>query len=208
MFRERAEALNPEVGAFLLLLDEPQEELRLESPLKGLPFAVKDIFDVAGLATTGGSRLFPPHKRPHDADIVALLRTKGGRLLGKTHQHELSFGITSVNPHFGPVRNPYRLDHIAGGSSGGSAAAVAAGLVPFALGSDTGGSIRIPSALTGLVGLKPTVGRISTRGMLGLSWTQDTAGPMAPTVRVEMKLLLSAKAFVDGFGGDMDTDSL
>jgi aspartyl-tRNA(Asn)/glutamyl-tRNA(Gln) amidotransferase subunit A len=145
--------------------------------------AVKDLVRVRGTVTTGGGRLLPATPDPDDAPVVERIRRSGAVVMGKTNLHEWAFGVTSENPHFGAVRNPHDLSRSPGGSSGGSAAAVAAGLCDWALGSDTGGSIRIPAALCGVVGFKPTVGTVDTEDVLPLSRTLDTLGPLAPDVR-------------------------
>ena len=128
--------------------------------------------------------------------MVRKLREAGALLLGKTNMHEIALGLTSVNPHYGAVRNPWALEHVAGGSSGGSAAALAARFCPGALGTDTGGSIRVPAALCGVVGLKPTFGRVSLRGVIPLSWNLDHVGPMARRVE-DVALLLQVMAGYD-----------
>jgi aspartyl-tRNA(Asn)/glutamyl-tRNA(Gln) amidotransferase subunit A len=151
-------------------------------PLAGVPFGVKDLLDVKGVATTGGSRAFADRTAGDDAFAVRRLVEAGAVVLGKTNLHECAFGFTGENPHFGDCKNPWDVTRIAGGSSSGSAVAVALCLCPFALGSDTGGSIRHPSALCGLVGLKPTYGRVSRTGGVPLSWTMDHVGPIARTV--------------------------
>ena len=160
--------------------------------LHGIPLSLKDLFDVAGIPTTAGGA-FPVEPATEDSAVAERLTASGAVLLGKTLLHEFAFGVTSVNPHFGAVRNPWGADRIAGGSSGGSAAAVAAGCGFGSIGSDTGGSIRIPAALCGVVGLKPTRGRVSLRGAVPLSWTLDHAGPIARTVR-DVALLYAAIA--------------
>ena len=152
-------------------------------PLHGVPYAAKDLLDTKGIRTTVGSRILADNVPADDAAIVEKLSAAGAILLGKTGLHEWAYGITSSNPHFGPVRNPWDTERIPGGSSGGSAAALAAGLCSFSLGSDTGGSIRIPAALCGIAGLKPTFGRVSRRGAFPLGHTLDTLGPFALTVR-------------------------
>ncbi len=165
-------------------------------PLQGIPVAVKDLFDVAGVPTTGGSRILARNVAARDAAVIERLRAAGAVLVGKTNLHEWAFGVTSQNPHFGPAKNPWGAARIPGGSSGGSAVAVAAGMSHMALGTDTGGSIRIPAALCGVVGLKPTYGRVSLRGAIPLSWTLDHAGPLARTVR-DAALSLGALAGYD-----------
>ena len=152
-------------------------------PLHGIPIAHKDLIRTQGVRTTGGSRIFADYVPSYDAAVAAQLQTGGAVSVGKTGLHELAYGLTSNNPHFGAVHNPHDLARIPGGSSGGSAAAVAAGIVPFATGTDTGGSIRVPASFCGIVGFKPTFGRVSTRGVLPLGFSQDHVGPMTATVR-------------------------
>jgi aspartyl-tRNA(Asn)/glutamyl-tRNA(Gln) amidotransferase subunit A len=152
-------------------------------PLSGAPLGIKDLFDVRGLATTGGSAFFKERVAAEDAAAVAALRSAGAIFLGKLNLHEIALGLTNVNPHFGACHNPWDLERVSGGSSGGSAVATAAGLCLGALGSDTGGSIRVPAALCGVVGLKPTYRRISLRGALPLSWNIDHAGPLGRCVK-------------------------
>ncbi len=164
---------------------ERDRELRSgvdRGPLHGIPIAYKDLFYTRGVKTTAGSRLFENFVPDSDAEVVTRLREAGAVGIGKTNLHELAFGITSRNPHYGPVLNP--LDHarLVGGSSGGSAAAIAAGIVPVALGTDTGGSVRIPASYCGIVGLKPTYERVSRRGVLPLAFSLDHVGPMGSCV--------------------------
>jgi aspartyl-tRNA(Asn)/glutamyl-tRNA(Gln) amidotransferase subunit A len=166
-------------------------------PLHGIPIAVKDLFATYGVRTTFGSRVFADWVPDHDAAAVKRLRDAGAILIGKTNMHELAYGTTSANAHYGPVRNPWNPACHPGGSSGGSAAAVAAGLACAALGSDTGASIRQPAACCGIVGLKPTFGRVSKFGALPLAWSMDHVGPMARTVR-DCALLLQVLAGYDG----------
>lgn len=152
-------------------------------PLHGIPIAYKDLVYTKGVRTTGGSKLFKDFVPDHDADIVVHLDHAGSVMVGKTGLHELAYGITSNNPHFGAIRNPWDTDRIPGGSSGGSGAAVAAGILALATGTDTGGSIRIPASFCGVTGLKPTFGLISKRGVMPLGWTMDHMGPITKTVR-------------------------
>jgi aspartyl-tRNA(Asn)/glutamyl-tRNA(Gln) amidotransferase subunit A len=153
-------------------------------PLAGVPFAVKNLFDVAGVTTLAGSRIHADHPpAPRDAAAVAALRRAGAVLVGCLNMDEYAFGFTTENSHYGPTRNPHDLSRIAGGSSGGSAAAVAAGLVPLSLGSDTNGSIRVPAALCGVFGLKPTYGRVSRAGVVLFAGSFDHVGPFARSVR-------------------------
>lgn len=151
-------------------------------PLAGVPCAVKDIMQVRGYPMTGGSKATDGGIATHDAEAISRLRSAGALIIGTTNLHELAYGITSINPHFGTVGNPHRQGHIAGGSSGGSASAVAAGLAAVAVGTDTGGSIRIPAACCGVVGLKPTYDAISREGLMPFAWTLDHVGPIARTV--------------------------
>ncbi len=165
-------------------------------PLHGIPLALKDLYDTAGIRTTAGSTFFADRIPDTDARAVTLLYQAGAVLLGKLNMHEWALGVTNINPHYGPSRNPWNPSRITGGSSGGAAAALAAGLCMGALGSDTGGSIRIPASLCGIVGLKPTFGRVSLQGVIPLSWNLDHAGPMARTV-TDAALLLQAIAGYD-----------
>lgn len=165
-------------------------------PLHGLPLGLKDLLDLAGVRTTAGSRFFTEHLPAEDADAVQKIKAAGAVILGKHNMHEIALGLTTVNPHFGACRNPWAPDRIVGGSSGGSAAALAARLCLGALGSDTGGSIRVPAALCGIVGLKPTRGRVSLSGTVPLSWNLDHIGPMARRVR-DVALILQVIAGYD-----------
>ncbi|MFN7925828.1 MAG: amidase [Bryobacteraceae bacterium] len=184
---------NPRLNAFLTVLgdramarakelDKERAQGELRSPLHGVPVAVKDVFCMKGVRTTCGSKIFTDYIPGHDAAVVERLEAAGAVIVGKTTMHELAYGVTSNNPHFGAVRNPWDTDRIPGGSSGGSGAAVGAGVVPMAMGSDTGGSIRIPAAFCGTVGLKPTTGRVSRYGVLPLDFTLDHMGPLTVTV--------------------------
>ena len=150
--------------------------------LRGLPVGLKDAIGSAGLPTTAGTPALRGHVPAEDADVVRPLAAAGAFVLGKLNMHELSYGITSNNAAHGPVRNPFDSGRIPGGSSGGPAAAVAAGLVPAALGTDTGGSVRVPAALCGVVGFRPTAGRYPQRGIVPISPTRDTAGPICRSV--------------------------
>jgi aspartyl-tRNA(Asn)/glutamyl-tRNA(Gln) amidotransferase subunit A len=169
---------------------------RKAGPLHGLPIAHKDLFETAGIRTAGGSRLYENHVPSRDATLVARLSAAGAITLGKTNTHELGGGVTTINPFFGTTANPRDRTRIAGGSSGGSAAAVAARFAAAATGSDTGGSIRIPAALCGCVGFKPTFGLLSTAGVLGASPTFDHAGFLTRAV-ADLRPLLSATMGVD-----------
>jgi aspartyl-tRNA(Asn)/glutamyl-tRNA(Gln) amidotransferase subunit A len=184
---KRIEALNPSFNAFITVLassalDEARRsEERLRSgtplgPLDGVPIAVKDIIYIAGVRCTAGSKILGAHVAPYDAPVVRRLKAAGAVLIGTTNLHEFAAGVTSDNPHYGPVRNPWDLGRVAGGSSGGSAVAVATGMSSGALGTDTAGSVRIPAALCGTVGLKPTYGRVSRLGVIPLASSLDTVG--------------------------------
>lgn len=166
--------------------------------LHGIPLGIKDLFDLHGVRTTAGSILLKDNVATEDAFVIKRLRDAGAIFLGKLNLHEWALGVTTINPHFGTTHNPWNLDHIVGGSSGGSGAAIAAGLCIGALGSDTGGSIRIPASLCGVVGLKPTYGRVSVRGVIPLAWSLDHIGPMARSVE-DVALLLSVIAGQDNF---------
>jgi len=161
------------------------------SPLHGIPISLKDNIHLAGVRTTAGSKILREFVPSHDAPVVAALKNAGAVILGKTNLHEFAYGVTTVNPHYGPTRNPWDLQRISGGSSGGSAAALAAGLCYGSIGTDTGGSIRVPASLCGVVGLKPGIGRVSTDGVIPLSTTLDFVGPLARTVQ-DAALLFSA----------------
>jgi aspartyl-tRNA(Asn)/glutamyl-tRNA(Gln) amidotransferase subunit A len=195
----RIERLNPKLNAYITVTAElalaqarkAEAELfaprgrkgrRDRGPLHGVPISLKDNIHTAGIRTTAGSKILRDFIPKEDAVVVAQLKDAGAVLLGKTNMHEFAYGVTSNNPHFGPVRNPWDLTRIPGGSSGGSAAAIAAGLCYGSIGTDTGGSIRIPAALCGVVGLKPTWGRISSEGVVPLSPLLDCTGPLARSV--------------------------
>ena len=203
----RIEELNPRLGAFTTLCFEralneakvvEQQYARDESVgrLAGVPFGVKDLFDSEGVRTTYGSPMFADHVPIGDAEAVRRARAAGAILIGKTQTHEFAWGITSVNFVMGSSRNPWNTELMSGGSSGGSAVALAAKLVPLALGSDTGGSIRVPSGFCGTVGLKPTYGRVSKAGVFPLARSLDHPGPMARTP-ADSALLLEVIAGVD-----------
>jgi len=190
----RTDALDPVLKAYSardparVLADAESAELRRAAgeplaPLHGVPFAAKDLFDVAGMPTKAGSRVLPDRGAERDAVVIERLRTAGMIFLGKTHTVEFAFGGVGINHSHGTPHNPWHPEpHVPGGSSSGSGVAVAAGLAPLALGTDTGGSVRIPAALCGIVGLKPTFGAVSRSGVFALSRTLDSVGPLARTV--------------------------
>jgi aspartyl-tRNA(Asn)/glutamyl-tRNA(Gln) amidotransferase subunit A len=190
----RVAAANPRLNAFLTvtetaararaaLLDDELARGLDRGPLHGIPIAHKDNIFTRGVRTTSGSRIFENFVPDRDAEIVNRLNDAGANMIGKTGMHEFAYGITSSNPHFGAIRNPWDTECIPGGSSGGSAAAVAAGLIPLATGTDTGGSIRIPASFCGVIGLKPTYERVSRKGVMPLGLTLDHAGLLAGSVR-------------------------
>ncbi|HYP08931.1 MAG TPA: amidase [Bryobacteraceae bacterium] len=189
----RAEESHRDLNCFITLLPEvalqhaKERDAELAAghdrgPLHGIPIAHKDLYHTAGIRTTNGSRLFADFVPEHDAVTVNKLNEAGTVSLGKLNMHELAYGITSTNPHYGPVRNPHDRMRIPGGSSGGSGAVVGAGIVFAATGSDTGGSIRVPASFCGVVGLKPTFGSVSTEGCFPLGASLDTMGPLAASV--------------------------
>ncbi len=177
-------------------LDALQASGGSAGPLHGIPIAVKDLCDTHDLPTSSGGRPISGTPPPTDANVVARLRDAGAVIIGKTNMHEYAYGYTTENPHHGDTRNPWDLERIAGGSSGGSGASVAVGSAIAALGSDTGGSVRVPSSLCGIVGLKPTYGRVSRFGVFPLAWTLDHVGPMTRTVK-DTAILLSVIAGPD-----------
>lgn len=191
---KRIDRVNPKLNAFITVTAESAlaqareaeaevQKGQWKGPLHGIPIALKDLVDTAGVRTTAGSAVFKERVPTEDAEITRRLKAAGAVLLGKLNMHECAFGGSSVISAFGPVRNPWDAEYSPGGSSGGSAAAVAEGMCFGAIGSDTGGSIREPAGYCGIVGLKPTYGRVSTRGVIPLSWSQDHMGPMTRTVR-------------------------
>src|SRR5579864_5623995 len=204
---ERIERLNPGLNAFITVTAESAlaqarlaegEILRGEwrGPLHGVPVALKDLIDTAGVRTTAASAVYKDRVPDRDAEIVRRLRQAGAVIVGKNNLHEFAYGGSSVVSYFGDVHNPWNVGRIAGGSSGGSAAAVVAGLAYAAIGTDTAGSIREPAALCGCVGLKPTYGRVSSRGVIPLSLSLDHVGPLAVTVE-DAAIVLQAIAGYD-----------
>jgi aspartyl-tRNA(Asn)/glutamyl-tRNA(Gln) amidotransferase subunit A len=190
---DRIEALEPQLNAFLEVFSESalaqaraaEAEIRSGSyrgPMHGITVALKDLIDVEGTITTGGSTILKDNMATSDATITRLLKEAGAIIIGKAALVEFAMGATGMNPHYGASHNPWNLERICCGSSMGSASAVAAGLAVTAIGSDTGGSIRMPAAVTGTAGLKPTYGRVSRAGVLDLSWSCDHVGPMTRTV--------------------------
>jgi len=212
----RIEQLNPKLNAFITVTSDSalaearaaEEEIHRghwKSSLHGIPLALKDLLDTAAVRTTAASNLFKDRVPTKDAEVVRRLKAAGAVLLGKLNLQEFAYGGSSVISYFGPVRNPWEPDYCAGGSSAGSAAAVAAELCFGALGTDTGGSIRQPAGYCGIVGLKPTYGRVSTRGVIPLAWSLDHVGPMARTVK-DVTLMLQVIAGYDA--GDTNSTDL
>jgi aspartyl-tRNA(Asn)/glutamyl-tRNA(Gln) amidotransferase subunit A len=203
----RIEQLNPKLNAFITvtadsaLVEARAAEAEIQrgdwkGPLHGIPIALKDLADTAGVRTTAASGLFKDRVPTQDAEVVRRLRAAGAVLLGKLNLHEFAYGGSSAISYFGPVRNPWNVAYSPGGSSGGSAAAVAAQLCYAAIGSDTGGSVREPAGYCGIVGLKPTYGRVSASGVIPLSWSLDHIGPMTSTVK-DAALMLQVIAGYD-----------
>ncbi|MCD6400656.1 MAG: amidase [Anaerolineales bacterium] len=204
---ERITSIEPKINGFITLTgDIALEQAKVaekeilsgehRSPLHGVPIAVKDLFETQGIRTTAGSFFLRDYIPEGDCTVVEKLRRNGTILLGKLNMHEWALGVTNENPHYGDCHNPWDTSRIPGGSSGGSAAALAGEMCFGALGSDTGGSIRIPSALCGVVGLKPTFGLVSKRGVIPLSWNLDHVGPMARCVK-DVAVLLNVIAGYD-----------
>jgi aspartyl-tRNA(Asn)/glutamyl-tRNA(Gln) amidotransferase subunit A len=206
LFLERAQRLNPELNAFVIL--DPEVTLAQaraadelistgqSQPLTGIPVALKDILCTKGWLTTCGSKMLSNFIAPYDAHVVEKLHAAGAVSLGKTNMDEFAMGSSSETSFYGPVRNPWNRNAVPGGSSGGSAAAIAARLAPAALGTDTGGSIRQPAALCGISGLKPTYGVVSRYGMVAFASSLDQCGPMAKSA-ADLALLLTAVAGYD-----------
>ena len=208
-YLERISGLDPTVRAFITVsADAALEAARAAEsvlmaghpvgPLHGVPWAPKDLYSTKGLRTTGGSKILGEWVPSEDSTVVARLTRAGAIVLGKLNMHEFAYGPEGITAHYGDTRNPWSADahRIAGGSSSGSGAAVAAALAPGSLGSDTGGSIRIPASLCGITGLKPTYGRVSRAGVLPLAWSMDHVGPMTRSAR-DCALMLSAIAGYD-----------
>ena len=193
---QQIERLNPQLCAFVTVLHPKITDTQPSGRLAGIPIAIKDLFETKGVGTAAGTRFFKDYVPENDAVAVQKVQQEGAVLMGKTNTHEIALGVTTINPHFGTTRNPWDMRRVPGGSSGGSAVAVAAGMSTVALGSDTGGSIRIPSSLCGVVGLKPTYGRVSVRGVFPLSWNLDHVGPLTRTVR-DAALMLQILAGYD-----------
>ena len=215
---ERIQSLNEKMATFITVTPDLAMEQahraeqavadgRETGPLNGVPIALKDLIDTKGIRTTAGSSVFDDRVPDVDATVTTRLQEAGAVIVGKTNLHELAFGVTSVNPHYGTVRNPWDTNRIAGGSSGGSAAAIVMGMALGSLGSDTGGSIRIPAGLCGAVGFKPTYGRVPVRGVMPLSWSLDHVGPITRTVEDAAIMLgvIAGRDPLDPYSGDVPT---
>ena len=201
---ERISETESKLNSFITLLEEDalaaaeaaEAEIRSgmhRSPLHGIPVGLKDLCNTKGVRTTVGSKIMADYVPDEDATVVERLKSAGVIIIGKLQMHEFAIGVTSENPHYGPAHNPWDTDRVTGGSSGGSASSVSSGQCMGAIGTDTGGSVRIPAALCGIVGLKPTFGRVSKHGMFPAAWNHDTVGPMTRTVR-DAALMLNAIA--------------
>lgn len=210
----RIEQVDPQINSVITLCaEEALEDARRladriargadPGPLAGVPFGLKDVIDTAAVRTTGGSRLYADHVPPRDAPLVARLRAAGALLLAKLNTMEFNYG-DEWNTHYGPVRNPWDTERFAGGSSSGPGGAVGAHLLPFGIGEDTGGSVRLPCSNSGLAGIKPTYGRIPRTGMMQVSWSMDQPGPMARSV-TDVALVLRTVAGQDA--GDPSSSS-
>jgi aspartyl-tRNA(Asn)/glutamyl-tRNA(Gln) amidotransferase subunit A len=212
----RIETFNPKLNAFVTILadnalaDAGQAEQEIQrghyrGPLHGIPIGLKDIVDTAGTRTTAASALFKDRIPTEDAEVVRRLRAAGAIIIGKQNLHEFAYGGSSMISFFGEVHNPWDISRITGGSSGGSAVSVAAGLGFAAIGTDTAGSIRLPAAYCGVVGLKPTYGRVSARGVIPLSWSLDHVGPIANSVSDAAIILQALAGYDAGDPASIDT---
>lgn len=206
-YLRRIEQHNPVVNAYITVTAERARDDahratgefaagKVRGPLHGIPIAHKDLYETAGIRTTGGSKIHANHVPEADCTVARKLREAGTILLGKLNTHEYAYGVTTNNPHYGATRNPWDLERSPSGSSGGSGAAIAAGLAAATTGSDTGGSIRMPASVCGVVGLKPTYGRVSKAGVLPLSYRYDHTGPLTRTVE-DSALMLNVIAGYD-----------
>ena len=204
---QRIHQLQPKLNSFITITEEEgrkaateaEDEIRrgqYRGPLHGIPISIKDLFATRGVRTTAGSKVLAKWIPDYDATAVAHLQQAGMVLVGKTNMHEFAYGVTNDNPHYGPARNPWEPTRVPGGSSGGSAAAVASSQCAASLGSDSGGSIRTPAAVCGVVGLKPTYGRVSRYGAVPLAWSLDHVGPLTKSVE-DAAIILAAIAGPD-----------
>ena len=212
---DRIKQTEPFVNAYITVLDESalvaaekaeQEILqgRYRGPLHGIPYSAKDLYHTRGIRTTAGSAILEDFVPTANAAVIDRMEDAGAILVGKNNLHEFAYGTTNENDCFGPCHNPWDLKLVTGGSSGGSAASVAAGSAAFSLGTDTGGSIRIPASFCGVVGFKPTYGRVSKRGVIPLSWSMDHAGPLAKTVWDAAAVLTAMSGYDAGDQGSAE----
>jgi aspartyl-tRNA(Asn)/glutamyl-tRNA(Gln) amidotransferase subunit A len=201
---DRIEQLDPDINAFISVraeealaeADAVERQRKVRGPLYGVPLGVKDVIDVEGCRTTAASRVLADNVATASATVVDRLRASGAIVIGKLNTHEFAYGALTTSEAFGPAHNPWALDRVCGGSSGGSGAAAAAGLVAGTLGTDTAGSIRIPASFCGVTGLRPTTGLVSNRGVVPVAWSFDTVGPIARSAE-DCALLLEAIAGPD-----------
>ena len=216
MYLRRIDGLKATYNCFVTRLPEAAEAAAAEAgrrfasgkplgPLDGVPIAVKDIIYISGVRCTAGSKILANNGAAYDSPVVRRVKEAGGVIVGTTNLHEFAAGVTSDNPHYGPVRNPWDPRRVAGGSSGGSAAAVALRMVPAAFGTDTAGSVRIPAALCGVVGLKPTYGRVSRLGVIPLAPSLDTVGLLTSCAWDAAAMLLTIAGHEDGDPTTVDT---
>ena len=216
MYTRRIDRLDPAYNCFITRLPDMAATAAAEAgrrfasgkplgPLDGVPVAVKDIIYISGVRCTAGSKILANNVAAYDSPVVKKVKKAGGVIVGTTNLHEFAAGVTSNNPHYGPVRNPWDPNRVAGGSSGGSAAAVALGMVPAALGTDTAGSVRIPAALCGVVGLKPTYGRVSRLGVIPLASSLDTVGLLTSCAWDAAALLQAIAGHDEGDPTTVDT---
>jgi aspartyl-tRNA(Asn)/glutamyl-tRNA(Gln) amidotransferase subunit A len=215
---ERISSTEERLNSFITVMaDEAKREAsaaaeeiaagRYRGPLHGVPIGLKDLVTVAGVRMTAGSKIMADHVADEDAEITKRFSAAGAIIIGKLNMHEFAYGATGVNPHYGPAHNPWDRERITGGSSSGSGSAVAAGQCFGAIGTDTGGSIRIPASLCGVVGLKPTFGRVSRRGIIPLSWSLDHAGPLTRSVE-DSAIVLQAIAGHDPLDESSDDEAV
>ena len=220
-YLERIDRHNPTLNAYLkvfekealaqaVAMDREVAAGKIRGPLHGVPIAVKDIIDIEGTVTTAGGVLLPDVPAAEDAPVIARLRDAGAIILGKLNLHEYAWGGTTNNPHYGRCFNPWKEGYSPGGSSGGAGAAVSAGLCAAALGTDTLGSVRIPSSYCGCVGIKPTAGRVSNRGVYPLSWSMDNVGPLTRRVQDAAAVLKVMQGYdeQDAYAADQPAGNL